>query len=402
MNTIAFDGRMGASGDMLLGALIDAGASTEVLDEIGDVIDVDYRIQRQKTHGLAAVSVTITPAGAAEEAKSIEGHGSHRSVAEVLDILESLPLGAAAQDRAEAAFRLLGEAEAAVHDSTVEDIHFHEVGADDAIADIAGVAALISDLAPDRIVTTPVAFGGGEVDMSHGRYPVPTPAVVEIAKQTDLAIVGGPVEAELLTPTGAALLGSFADPVSTIPPMTIADLGIGSGKKEFSERPNVLRVYCGEVQDSFQKEEICVLETNVDDVTPEVLGNLHDSLLEAGARDVSILPLTMKKSRPGHLLRVIVHPNDAERLARRITVETGSLGVRMGAATNRWVADRRFESVEIDVAGESFAVPIKIGTDPSGSVIDQSAEFDAAARVASQTGKPVREIIRLAESKFEQ
>jgi len=309
-----------------------------------------------------------------------------------------------------AIFERLGRAEASVHGTDLDSTHFHEVGADDAIADVVGAALLLADLDPDRVVTTPVAAGGGEVTMAHGRYPVPPPAVVEIAETADWSIRGGPVEAELLTPTGAAILAHVAEGVETLPSLRVTASGYGAGDRDFPEHPNVLRALVGEAAATGAAEhasdgglvhdEIRVLETNVDDVSPEVLGGLQETLAEAGARDVSIAPITMKKSRPGHLVSVIVKPDDVGRVARRLAEETGTLGIRETGARHRWIAEREVRTAEFEVDGERYEVDVKVASDDAGSVYDVSAEYDDAAAVARETGLPARDVVRRAEQAF--
>jgi hypothetical protein len=445
MRTLAFDGRMGASGDMLLAALVAAGADPAVLTPIEDALGLEYRIGETTRNGIAATTVDVVRADASREdgdevdaydhdndegtdghrhdhdhddhthshdhddhthshshdhgdhePTPVEGGGPHRSVGEVLDILAELGLDGDVETRARSVFRRLAEAEATVHGSDVDDIHFHEVGADDAIADVVGCCLLFSDLSVDRVVTTPVAGGGGSVRMSHGIYPVPAPAVVELAAEADWSLAGGPVESELLTPTGAAILAEFADGVDALPSLRLRASGYGAGSKSFPEHPNVLRAVVG-TGERLRRDDITVLETNLDDAAPELLGGLQESLAEVGARDVSILPVTMKKSRPGHLVKVITKPEDAERVAHRLAVETGTLGIREHGAGHRWVADRRFETATLDVAGETYDVSVKVASTADGDVYDVSAEYDDAAAVARATDLPVREVLRRAE-----
>jgi len=428
MTTLAFDGRMGASGDMLLGALVAAGADPAVLDGVTDTLDVAYEVEETVRNGITATRVRVvhTDEDASPEPEpgendhhhshehddhthehhehghshahpDAEGHGPGRSYAEVVELVESMALPAAVEADATAAFEILGRAEAAVHGTDLDATHFHEVGADDAIADVVGSALLFADLDPDRVVTAPVSTGGGEVRMSHGTYPVPAPAVVEVAAQADWAVRGGPVESELLTPTGAAILAHYADGVETLPPLRLTGAGYGAGTKTFPEHPNVLRALVGEQRGGLTREDVAVLETNLDDASPELLGGLQETLREAGARDVSIVPLTMKKSRPGHLVKVVARPEDAARVARRLAVETGTLGVRESGASHRWVAQREFETVTVDVDGDAHEVTVKLASDEDGTVYDVSAEYDDAAAVAKAADVPIREVMRLAE-----
>jgi len=233
--------------------------------------------------------------------------------------------------------------------------------------------------------------------MSHGTYPVPTPAVVELAERADWSIRGGPVDAELLTPTGAAVLAHVAEGVSHLPSLSVGTSGSGAGGRSFDGHPNVLRAMVGESEGGLRRDDITVLETNLDDAPPEVLGDLQRSLKDAGARDVSLLPATMKKSRPGHLVKVICKPEDARRVARRLAEETGTLGVREHGAGHRWVADREFETATLEIDGKKYEVAVKLASTVEGEVYDVSGEFDDAAAVAEATGRPVREILARAE-----
>ncbi|MBX0325707.1 nickel pincer cofactor biosynthesis protein LarC [Halomicroarcula sp. F13] len=426
MRTLAFDGRMGAAGDMLLGALLAAGADRTVLAPVEAALDVEYAVSTVDRNGIGAtrVEVLLTDADDADEDDGhshdhdaghshdhshdhddhthAEGHGPTRSYAEVVDIVEAMDLPDAVEADALATFEVLGAAEASVHGTDLDDTHFHEVGADDAIADVVGAALLLDDLGVDRVVTTPLATGGGTVEMSHGTYPVPTPAVVEIAERADWSLQGGPLDAELLTPTGAAILAHVAEGVDRLPTLTVDSSGYGAGGWTFEDRPNVLRAMVGQGESRLRRDDITVLETNLDDAPPELLGDLQRSLGDVGARDVSVLPATMKKSRPGHLVKVVCKPEDADRVARRLAEETGTLGVREHGAGHRWVADRTFETATVTVDGEEYAVAVKVASDVDGHVYDVSAEFDDAAAVAESTGLPVREVLRRAEQRVQQ
>ncbi|UPW00916.1 nickel pincer cofactor biosynthesis protein LarC [Halorussus gelatinilyticus] len=469
MKTLAFDGRMGASGDMILAALLAAGADRDALAPVEAALPVRYEVGETDKNGIASttVSVLLDDEGSPETDGSrdrdgddghshadhgdgdhghdrshddhahdshdshdhshddqhghhdhghdhphrhdshdhhAEGSGPLRTYPEVVEIVESMDLPEGVEADARSIFELLGEAEASVHGTDLESTHFHEVGADDAIADVVGAALLADDLSPERVVTTPLATGGGEVEMSHGTYPVPTPAVVEIAERADWSLRGGPVEAELLTPTGAAILAHYAEGVESLPSLRIEDSGYGAGGYDFPDHPNVLRAMVGESEarsasnaGSLVRDDVAVLETNLDDAPPEILGGLQESLAEVGARDVSVVPLTMKKSRPGHLVKVICKPEDAEAVARRLAEETGTLGVRQAGATHRWIANREFEEVAVELDGERYEVAVKLASDDAGEVYDVSAEYDDCAAIARGAGVPVREVMRRAE-----
>jgi uncharacterized protein (TIGR00299 family) protein len=425
MQTLAFDGRTGASGDMILATLVAVGADPAVLAPVEDGLPVEYRVGETTKNGIAATTVDVLLEGSQDEAEShshgdrhshehdhthgdehsddhshAEGAGANRTYAECRDLVEGMGLPDAVEADALAIFELLGNAEARVHGTDLESTHFHEVGADDAIADIVGAALLVDALDVEQIVTTPVSAGGGTVSMSHGTYPVPAPAVANIAAEADWELRGGPIETELLTPTGAAILAHFAEGVGSLPALSVDTVGYGAGSKSFPDRPNVLRATVGTVGGGLVRGDIRVLETNVDDATPETIGGLFETLSAAGARDVSVVPMTMKKSRPGYLIRVIVKPEDVQSVARTLAVETGTLGIRETPATHRWIADRAFETVPVEIDGATHDVTVKIASDDSGAVYDVSAEYDDATAIADETGLPVREIIRRAEAEF--
>lgn len=436
MHTLAFDGRTGASGDMILGALLAAGADPSVLDAVEDELPVRYERSEVTRCGISAtaVDVVLTESDESDDGEEkgedehghshdeyehshehghdeghshdhehshshdhAEGAGPSRSYTEVIGVVESMDLPATVEADARRVFEILGEAEASVHGTDLESTHFHEVGADDAIADIVGAILLADDLDPERVVTTPLAAGGGEVEMSHGTYPVPAPAVVEIAERADWSLRGGPLDTELLTPTGAAIMAHLADGVEKLPTLNLEEAGYGAGSKSFESHPNVLRAIVGMDADSLSRDPITVLETNLDDATPEELGGLQESLSEEGALDVSMLPATMKKSRPGHLVKVIVKPEDARRVARALARETGTLGVRAHGRGHRWIADREQRTVSVSLDGTDVSVSVKIARDGE-EVFDVSAEFDDAQDTAVETDLPVREVMRRAES----
>jgi len=474
MRTLVFDGRTGAAGDMICAALIAGGADPTVLDPVRDALPIRYEVGEAEKNGIRATTVDVLVNGEGDEAGGTvashghahdrvpdeeqdhdrghtHGHdhshnsdtdspedevnaedaGVHRSYREVVALVESMGLPDAVESTALDAFELLGRAEASVHGVDLEETHFHEVGADDAVADVVGAALLLDDLDPDRVVTTPVAAGGGTVEMSHGAYPVPAPATTEIAARAGFRIVGGPIDRELLTPTGAAILGAVADDVDAVPDLAVERAGYGAGDADFERHPNVLRALVGDGGDpgadddrgehsadraqgdhahddhthgdhsadgSLVHDDIAVLETNLDDAAPEVLGGLQETLSRAGARDVTIVPTTMKKSRPGHLVKVICKPADAEAVAERLARETGTLGVRQSGASHRWIADREFEAATLRVDDADHEVTVKVASTTDGSVYDVSGEYDDAAAVAEATGLPIREVLRRAEA----
>ena len=471
MRTLVFDGRTGAAGDIICAALIAAGADPDVLDPVTEALPVEYEVGETTKNGIAATTVDVLVdegettdrdryGGCDRGHEDSDGHehnGGHehghdrghehdhgdegdggdradgdrraeragvsRRYGEVVELVGSMGRPASTESSALDAFELLGRAEASVHGVDLNGTHFHEVGADDAVADIVGAALLLDDLGVERVVATPVAVGGGTVEMSHGTYPVPAPATTEIASRTDLRIVGGPVDRELLTPTGAAILGAVAEGVDAVPDLNVERAGYGAGDADLERHPNVLRALVGDGGRSgdgsgrsgdgddrlddgdgradgtgLVRDDVTVLETNLDDAAPEVLGGLQETLSRVGARDVTILPTTAKKSRPGHLVTVICKPADAAAVAERLARETGTLGVRQSGATHRWIAEREFETATLRVDGDDHDVTVKIASTADGSVYDISAEYDDAAAVAEATGVPIRDVLRRAEA----
>lgn len=297
--TIAyFDCFSGASGDMILGALIDAGA---------DLAAIRRQLAGLGIEGCSVQSSRITKQSLAATQVTVPGDTGdslpHRSFGTIRGIIENARLSARVKEQAVAVFRRLAEAEARVHDCPVEQVHFHEVGAVDALADIIGTAIALEDLAVERTVCSPVPTGSGTVTCAHGVLPVPAPATAELLKGVPLALcdeVG-----ELTTPTGAAILTTVADSFGPLPAMTIGSIGYGAGRREGRSRPNVLRVILGEPVTTSPADGITVLEANIDDATPEVVGYCTERLLEAGALDVYCVPIYMKKYAPGVLLTVL-------------------------------------------------------------------------------------------------
>ncbi|UWG49030.1 Uncharacterized protein HSRCO_2774 [Halanaeroarchaeum sp. HSR-CO] len=449
---------MGASGDMLLGALLAAGADRSALAPVEAVLPVRYIVETVDRNGIEATTVSVqytetaadehgshqsgTHEGGHDHAHAhdhesdqhdqghshghehdrgdgshdnhAEGHGPTRTLDEIVAIVDEMALPPGVREDAVATFAVLAEAESRVHGTDLAATTVHEVGADDAIADVVGTALLLADLEIERVVVPPVNAGSGEVSMAHGTYPIPAPAVVEIARRADWSLAGGPVEGELLTPTGAALLSHFGEGVEALRALDVDAVGYGAGSRTYPHRPNVLRVLVGDggrpetdgtaadEELALRREPIAVVETTVDDVTPEVLGSLHETLAEAGALDVAIAPVGMKKSRPGHVVQVIVAPTDARAVAARLARETGTLGVRVIDAAHRWVADRTVEPVTLTIDGETFEVGVKVGTDTGGVQYDASAEYDDAVAVATETGLAVREIVRRAEREIDE
>jgi len=386
MTILAFQPFSGASGDMIVGSLIDLGADASVvLKSMEATANVEVEICEVSKSGIRATQVNVT----AEE----------RPLAyrELINVLNSSELSPQLVADASAIFEIIANAEAAAHGVQKEELEFHKIGARDVIADVVGACTAVSLLNVDAIFTTTLFVGGGSLETDHGLLPIPAPATAAILAKHHLMTRGGPVEGELLTPTGAAILAFFVG-VSDVflPQMTFERVGYGAGFQDFAH-PNVLRATLGQSDEGLLRDDVHVLETNVDDVTGEVLGNLVEGLLEIGALDVAIIPTTGKKSRTGHLIQVIARPADSYRLIKTIIEETGSLGVRIMPTRHRLIALRRSELITIRIGGESHVISIKVATDRHGNLLNVAAEFDEAARLAKRLGIPVKHVIRVAE-----
>ncbi len=388
MRTIIFDAFSGASGDMILGTLISLGADGEkVRTVIESAVDVSVRIGQANKKGICAVDVHI--------GVDHEEHARHYE--ELVDIVRNAGLPARVEHSALAVFELMAKAESKVHGEPLEELHFHEVGQNDALADVIGSCFAMHEIGADGIYCLPINVGGGRVKAAHGSMPVPAPATLEILQLTGLSFYGSG-NRELLTPTGAAILGHFARPVENYPKGKVLSVGYGAGDAD-TEDPNVLRSTLIDTEDDLSRDSIEVLETNVDDVTGEVLGNLFEKLLSIGAKDVAIVPATMKKGRTGHIIKVITRPEHSAAIAREIMRETGTLGIRVIPTKHRYTADRRMDSVRVVIWGKAYDIPVKIAEDHNGEILHISAEYEDCKRVAKELNLPLKDVIRKVEEK---
>ena len=394
----------GISGDMILGALIDLYEDEE---GIRDAIEALESIKGCiKGCGRLKIPVKETTRGGfrARRVKvEFEDYVECRSGAEIKEAVtrcaEHLGLSIEARKLALRTVETLLEAESKVHGEPVEKVHLHEAGSTDTIVDVAGAAYLLDDLnlLRDTVVySTPVSVGGGTLRFSHGITSTPAPATLEIVRSTGFPIVGGPVDKELATPTGVAILVNLVDEVSPFyPPMKPQRVGYGAGMMEIPGVPNVLRVILGEpVDGGFIPDEVYVLETNLDDVTGESLGYVMDRLLRCdGVRDVSLIPMFTKKGRPGNIVKVIADRGGVEEAVRLLMEETGTLGVRFYRC-KRLTLERELIKVEVEVGGLRETALVKVSRDRDGRVIQIKPEYEDARRIALKTGRPLRSIIR--------
>jgi hypothetical protein len=386
MKTLIFDPFSGASGDMMLGTLISLGADQNIVREtIESIADVSVAIDKVNKKGIMAVDVDIIVAQ--------ESHSKHYH--EIVDIVLNAKLPKQVEKDVLQVFEILAKAESKIHGKTLEELHFHEVGQNDAIADIVGSCTAIRNLGPEEVLCTPINVGGGLVKAAHGLLPVPAPATLEILKEGGLSFYGNG-KREMLTPTGAALLSYYSKSIECIPHGKAISIGYGAGKADI-DNPNVLRSMMLDVDEPIATDLVEVLETNVDDVTGEVLGNLFDKLLKMGAKDVAIIPATMKKGRPGSIIKVITRPEDSPKIAREIIRETGSLGIRVLPTKHRFVANRKINTIDVDIGGQTVQCRIKVAEDKNGEIMHISAEYDDCKELSLSTGFPLKEIIRKVE-----
>jgi uncharacterized protein (TIGR00299 family) protein len=402
MKDLLFDPAAGASGDMIMASLLDIGASEEAVREAVESVGCRLEVSRiERSHIIACRARVISDR-------------RHSSLEEATAILKGSSLKGQGLENALRALDILAAAEGRVHGMAKESVRFHEIGALDALADIAGSFAALESLAVERVMSRPVSVGGGFVQAAHGLLSVPGPATLEILRSHKIPWKGGPAEAELLTPTGAALLAAMVDEfVPEFPLIRAEKVGYGAGKREL-ELPNVLRALIAEPipesgRDSAQERELASghnqgphgddvvqLETNVDDVTGEVIGHLIELLMEEGALDASVLPALMKKGRGGYVIRAIAKHEEMEKLARIMIRETGSLGVRVFPSLHRFVAEREEARVKVKIGGRAYEARVKISR-IEGLLLNIKAEYDDCHKIAIETGLALRLIIKKVE-----
>ena len=371
----------GAAGDMILAALLHAGLKRDVLADVVARLKlpgVTLRVENVQRGGIAATHVRIE-VGA-------EGHEHHRHLPDILRIIEGAGLSATVAERATRIFTRLAEAEAQVHGIAVDQVHFHEVGAADAIVDIVGACAGVEALGLDTITCSPIPTGTGTVRCEHGVLPVPAPATAELLRGVPLAACDEP--AELTTPTGAAILTTLATAFGPRPEMRIQAIGYGAGSRELTTRPNVLRLIVGEpvTPPSGPDEPVVVLETQVDDATGQVVAHACERLLAAGALDACIVPIIMKKGRPGQLLTVLCRPDDATALEDLLFRETTTFGVRRHECLRRTLAREH-----ATVATRFGPIRVKVGR-RGAEVVQAWPEYEDCAAAARQHGVALRAV----------
>ena len=365
---------------MILGALVDAGLGIEVLQGELDKLRLDgVRLQASRVHrhGIAATKIDVV---------AKEGH-AHRGLKDVLRILDGADISSRARQQAGDIFRRLAEAEADVHGISVDRVRFHEVGAADAIADIAGAVIGLERLGVEQVYASPLRFGHGTTRSCHGALPVPVPAVVALCRGVPVQRTDIPFE--LVTPTGAAILTTIAEQIGVSPPFRTRRIGYGAGSRDLDQLPNLLRLEIGDSGSFPQTDTVTLIETNIDDMTPEIYGYVIERLLADGARDAYLTPVIMKKGRPGVMLSVLADPARAQSVTDRIFRETTTLGVRI-RRIDRQTVSRRSEVVET-----SFG-PVTVKVADYGGRTRIAPEYEDCARIAKERDVPLLDVYRAA------
>ncbi|HKG78751.1 MAG TPA: nickel pincer cofactor biosynthesis protein LarC [Pyrinomonadaceae bacterium] len=387
MKTLYFDCFAGASGDMILGAMVAAGVNPDFLREQLSLLPLSgfsVNFERVNRSGLSATYARVETAS----------EDKHRHLADIKEIIEQSGLSEKVKQRAVQIFTRLAEAEARVHNEPVDHVHFHEVGALDAILDVIGAAICFDYLKIDRFMCSPLHVGSGMVKMAHGCFPIPPPAVAELLK--GVPFYAGDVKGELLTPTGAAIITTVCNDYGPIPQMTTESTGYGAGTREYPDFPNVLRVFVGETSLATD-ERLWMIETNLDDASPQIIGHVMDRVLESGALDCFFTPVQMKKNRPGVLLSVLCGPDEKEGLMKLLFMETTTLGIR-----SYEVGRRALERSAVRVETQYGPIDVKVAH-LDGRVVNEMPEFEQCREAATKANVPlksVEEAARLALAKI--
>ena len=408
MTLLYFDCFSGAAGDMILGALLDAGLQLDDLRDALGSLALDRKAvwtERVTRAGVSATKVHVRGEGPSPDRAHDHGHDSghshehshdhspeHRTLAEIFRLIDGAALSASAKGRAQVLFSQLAEAEAAIHDTPADKVHLHEVGALDSIIDIVGTVYALEALGVDRIVASPLNVGSGSIRSAHGLYPVPAPATTRLLRGAP--IYSGPQRGELVTPTGALLVTGYADSFGPLPPMRLERVGYGAGARDTHDTPNVLRVLIGESDEPRPTHRVVVMEAEIDDMNPQIFGTLIDQLLAEGALDVYYTSIQMKKNRPGTLLSIISPLESRERLVATVFRETTTIGMRY-REMERECLERETLSVETPLG----PVRVKIAR-RNGELMNASPEFEDCARIAAATGSPVKNVQAAAVKAF--
>jgi uncharacterized protein (TIGR00299 family) protein len=380
-----FDGSSGLSGDMTLGALLDLGVDPALFKDkmSGLRLPVEISVRRVRRGGFGAVKVDV-------HVKRRDK--AERTFSDIERIILKSRFASAVKDRARAVFKRLFVAEAKVHGHRFKEAHLHEAGADDALVDIVGSAFLIEELGIRDIYVSPLNVGSGWVKTSHGLLPVPPPAVAELLKGAP--VYSAWVASELVTPTGAAIVSTLAKRFVRLPEIVYAKIGCGAGSKDFPEIANVLRIFYGQAADFHGQRQVFVIEATLDDASPQILAHFIERAFEEGALDATLSPVVMKKNRLGTKLTLLSSIDKMDRLIEAVFEETTSIGVRYYPVERRVLA-RDFESVRVGGA----KIGIKVASF-GGRIVNVQPEYEDCLTASRKTGRPLKEIARLAASEF--
>lgn len=376
MRTLYFDCFAGASGDMILGALVAAGVDPAALRAQLSLLGVkgfqiDFEIVNRS--GISATHARVHTAH--------EHH--HRHLADILKIINESALSGSVKDRAGEIFTRLAQAEARVHNEPIDHIHFHEVGALDAVVDVVGAAICFELLGIERFLSSPLHVGSGSVEMAHGRFPVPPPAVVELLKSAP--VYATEIKGELVTPTGAAIIATLVSEFGPLPEMKLAQSGYGAGTREYEKFPNALRVLIGEVEaQRAAAERLIMIETNIDDMSPQIFGHVMERALSLGALDCYLTPIQMKKNRPGVLLSILCREHDQDRLSEMVFAETTTLGIRSYPVERR-ALERTMQRVETRYG----PIDVKVAR-LNGHILTLMPEYEQCREAAQAANVPLR------------
>ena len=383
MNIIYFDCYAGISGDMTVGALLDLGVPLEHLQA-----ELAKLPLPPNSYALSANRTERRHVAALKFDVAVHDHHTHRHYAGIDAMIAACDLSDRVKERSRSIFRRLAGAEALVHAVAIEEVHFHEVGAVDSIVDIVGTAICLDYLGVEQVCCAALPLGGGFVETAHGRLPVPAPATAELLK--GLAVHNNCGEGERVTPTGAAILAALAIAPGPRPAMALVKIGSGAGGKDFPDCPNILRAFLGQVEVSMNAgDEVVVVESNIDDSTPEVLGYVMELLLEQGALDVFFTPIQMKKNRPATQLSFLCRPTQLDSLAQLVLSETSAIGLRH-YPVGRITLERCIEVRETPFGPMHFKFVFD-----NGRLLRVAPEYEECRRVAREQGMPLQEVLRI-------
>src|SRR5438445_5075720 len=379
VKVVYFDCPSGAAGDMIMASLLDAGVSLDALrTELAKLPLTGWELVNREVKKGAFRATKL------ELAIDHQANHHHRTLRDILAILDASTLRDSVKDKARRIFTRLADAEARAHGTTRDEVHFHDIGAVDAIVDVTGGVIALELIGVEKVHVSALPIGGGFVEGSHGRIPIPGPGTAELLRGFPIVDTG--VKAELVTPTGAAILTTLASGAGAMPTMTVTSVGYGAGTRDL-EVPNVLRCFVGETDDTPDQETIVQVETTIDDMSPQLYEPLIDRLFEAGALDVFLTPVVMKRSRPGVVLTALGPPDLADALARVLFEETTTIGVRW----SEW-RRARLDREMVTLTTAYGALPFKTSR-LDGRIVTVTPEFADVARIAREKGLPLREVL---------